>query len=98
MRQAELNHFLTDVVPARLHVSDSVWAKQYYGYSGKQAQAIFSTGIMVFALVMILAGRWQDRVGPRIVATTGGLVLAAGYAFAALLRAELSRGARSAWA
>ncbi len=82
--QAELNHFLADVVPARLHVSESVWAKQFYGYSGKQAQAIFSTGIMVFALVMILAGRWQDRVGPRIVATTGGLVLAAGYSFAAL--------------
>lgn len=82
--QAELNRFLTEVVPARLHVSDSVWARQFYGYSGKQAQAIFSTGIMVFALVMILAGRWQDRAGPRIVATTGGLVLAAGYAFAAL--------------
>ncbi len=82
--QAELEHFLMDVAPVQLHVSDSVWAKQFYGYSGKQAQAIFSTGIMVFSLVMILAGRWQDRVGPRIVATTGGLVLAAGYSFAAL--------------
>src|SRR5262249_17793198 len=48
----------------------------------KQAQAIFSTGLMVFALVMIFAGRWQDRVGPRVVAMTGGLVLAAGYAIA----------------
>ena len=54
-----------------MHVSDSVWAKQFYGYSGKQAQAIFATGIMVFSLVMIVAGRWQDRAGPRIVATTG---------------------------
>jgi OFA family oxalate/formate antiporter-like MFS transporter len=39
---------------------------------------------MVFSLVMIFAGRWQDRVGPRRVAMTGGWVLAAGYALAAL--------------
>lgn len=82
--KAELDAFLDETVPRRLEVSDEVWAQQYYGYSGAQGQAIFSTGIMVFALVMILAGRWQDRVGPRVVATTGGLVLAAGYAFAAL--------------
>ena len=82
--KADVDRFLTEVVPARLQVSDDVWAKQYYGYSGTQAQGVFSTGIMVFALVMILAGRWQDRVGPRVVALTGGLVLAAGYALAAL--------------
>ena len=40
-----------------------------------QAQSIFATGIMVFSLVMIFAGRWQDRVGPRRVAMTGGLVV-----------------------
>ena len=83
--KAELDRFLADVVPLRIQVADNVWAKHYYGYSGKQAQAVFSTGLMVFSLIMILAGRWQDRVGPRIVATTGGLVLAAGYATAALV-------------
>ena len=62
---------------------EAVWARHHYGFSGTQAQAVFSTGIMVFAIVMIFAGRWQDRVGPRIVALTGGLVLAAGYAIAA---------------
>ena len=82
--KAELERFLNDVVPTRVQVSQEVWARQYYGYSGKQAQAIFSTGLMVFSLVMILAGRWQDRIGPRIVALTGGMVLASGYAFAAL--------------
>jgi OFA family oxalate/formate antiporter-like MFS transporter len=82
--KADVERFLADVVPARVQVAKEVWAKQCYGYSGTQAQAVFSTGIMVFALVMILAGRWQDRVGPRIVAFTGGLVLAAGYALAAL--------------
>ncbi|MBI2824736.1 MAG: OFA family MFS transporter [Planctomycetia bacterium] len=81
--KAALDRFLADV-PRRIQVSDSVWEKHYYGFSGKQAQGVFSTGLMVFALVMILAGRWQDRVGPRVVAMTGGLVLAAGYAIAAV--------------
>ena len=79
-----LDRFLADDVPQRLEVADDVWAKHFYGYSAMQAQAIFSTGLMVFALVMTLAGRWQDSVGPRRVALTGGLVLAAGYAVAAL--------------
>jgi OFA family oxalate/formate antiporter-like MFS transporter len=82
--KAELDRFLDDVVPRRMQVAENVWAKHYFGYSGKQAQAVFSTGLMVFSLIMILAGRWQDRVGPRVVAITGGLVLAAGYTTAAL--------------
>jgi len=81
--RSAVDHFLDHTVPARIQVPDAVWARHYYGFSGKQAQAIFSTGIMVFALVMIFAGRWQDRVGPRVVALTGGLVLATGYAIAA---------------
>jgi len=82
--QSQLAQFLAEVVPARVQVSDAVWAKHHYGVSGKQAQAVFSTGILVFAIVMIFAGRWQDRVGPRLVALTGGLVLAAGYAIAGI--------------
>ncbi len=81
--RADLQKFLNDVVPARVHVSDAVWARHYYGFSGKQAQAVFSTGLMIFSLVMIFAGRWQDRVGPRTVALAGGWVLAAGYLLAA---------------
>src|SRR5262245_44390519 len=82
--KSDLERFLAEVVPARVHVSDTVWARHHYGFSGKQAQAVFATGLMVFAVVMIFAGRWQDRVGPRVVALTGGLVLAAGYAIAGL--------------
>lgn len=78
-----VEQFLTEVVPARVQVSESVWARHHFGFSGKQAQAVFSTGIMVFSLVMIFAGRWQDRVGPRVVAFSGGIVLAAGYTLAA---------------
>ena len=79
-----LEQFLAQEVPARIHVSESVWARHFYGFSGKQAQAVFSTGLMTFAMAMIFAGRWQDKVGPRKVAMAGGLILASGYAIAAV--------------
>jgi len=43
---------------------------------------IFATAIAVFAITMVFAGRIQDRVGPKIVATVGGLVYAVGYLMA----------------
>ena len=44
---------------------------------------IFSAAIAVFAVTMIAAGRLQDRKGPRLVATMGGIVYGAGYLIAA---------------
>jgi MFS transporter, OFA family, oxalate/formate antiporter len=38
--------------------------------------------LAAFALAVIFAGRIQDRVGPRIVATAGGLILGAGLILA----------------
>ena len=49
----------------------------------------FSVVLATFAIVMVLAGRWQARSGPRIVALTGGLVLGAGYLLAGLLKDAL---------
>ena len=43
----------------------------------------------VFALVMIPGGRLQDRYGPKIGATTGGLFLAAGCIVAGLMKSYL---------
>ncbi len=45
-------------------------------------QLPFAAGLASFALFMIFAGRWQDRVGPRKVATIGGILLGAGYILA----------------
>jgi MFS transporter, OFA family, oxalate/formate antiporter len=53
--------------------------KEQFGYSTTQTQIIFSIGLATFALVMVFAGRWQDKVGPRKVAITGGIVLGLGY-------------------
>lgn len=50
-----------------------------YGFSAGQAAWIFSAGLATFAFVMLFAGRWQAKVGPRKVAMVGGVVLGAGY-------------------
>lgn len=50
-----------------------------YGFSAGQAAGIFSAGLVIFALVMLFAGRWQAKIGPRKVAILGGLVLGLGY-------------------
>lgn len=51
-----------------------------FQFTKTQTQIVFSVGLFTFAVVMALvAGRWQNQVGPRRVAMTGGLVLGAGY-------------------
>jgi MFS family permease len=56
-----------------------------YGFTATQTQWVFSAGLATFALVMLFAGRWQAKVGPRKVAVTGGIVLGAGYILGGLL-------------
>jgi len=54
-----------------------------FQFSKTQTQIIFSVGLAVFALVMMLiAGKWQAKAGPRKVALTGGLILGIGYIIA----------------
>ena len=55
-----------------------------YGFTTPQTQAIFSTGLFTFALVMIFAGIWMKKTGPRKMAMAGGLVLGTGYVLAGL--------------
>ncbi len=50
-----------------------------YGFSASQAMWIFSAGLAAFAVVMVLAGRLQAKIGPRPIAVAGGIVLGAGY-------------------
>lgn len=53
-----------------------------FQYSATQTSWIFSAGLASFAFTMILAGRLQDKYGPRIIAIIGGLMLGAGYIIA----------------
>ena len=50
-----------------------------YEFTAGQAAWVFSAGLAAFAFVMLFAGRWQAKAGPRVVAVVGGLVLGAGY-------------------
>jgi MFS transporter, OFA family, oxalate/formate antiporter len=42
----------------------------------------YSFACLIFSLMMVPAGRLQDRIGPRIVATIGGLLVGAGMILA----------------
>lgn len=50
-----------------------------YGFSAKKAAWIFSAGLATFAVIMVIAGRLQAKVGPRPIAVIGGFVLGLGY-------------------
>jgi len=50
-----------------------------YEFSATQTQLVFSAGLACFAIVMVIAGRMQAKVGPRPIAMAGGIVLGAGY-------------------
>jgi OFA family oxalate/formate antiporter-like MFS transporter len=43
-----------------------------------QAMLPFATCTASFAVTMIFAGRWQDKIGPRYVATLGGIIFGLG--------------------
>lgn len=50
-----------------------------YGFSATQAAWIFSIGLLVFSVVMILSGRMIAKTGPRKLASLGGIILGIGY-------------------
>ncbi len=51
-----------------------------------QASLPFTVATISFAIMMVFAGRWQDRVGPRLVATLGGLILGTGLLLSSFVR------------
>ncbi|MBN2216079.1 MAG: OFA family MFS transporter [Pirellulales bacterium] len=56
-----------------------------YGFSETEAAWIFSVGLATFAVVMIIAGRLQAKIGPRPIAVAGGIVLGIGYMLGGIL-------------
>ena len=50
-----------------------------FGWKGSQLNDPYALCCLVFAFAMILAGRCQDRFGPRLTASIGGLLVAAGF-------------------
>ncbi len=50
-----------------------------------QATLPFTVATVCFAGMMVFAGRWQDKFGPRLVATAGGIMLGLGLVASALV-------------
>ena len=68
----------------------SVFSKQFvepvekggFGWTKTQATLPYIIAIACFALMMVPAGRLQDRIGPRLVATAGGILTGVGLVVA----------------
>lgn len=58
---------------------------QLHGWTKAETIAPYRYSLLSFAAGMILAGFWQDRKGPRVVASAGGLLLGTGCLMAAFL-------------
>lgn len=58
--------------------------EQLHGWSKAQSVMPYRYSLLAFAAGMIVAGFWQDRKGPRIVASVGGFLLALGCLIAGL--------------
>ena len=55
-----------------------------FGWTKMQATLPYTVAIAFFAIMMIPAGMIQDRVGPRVVATAGGVLTGVGLLVASL--------------
>lgn len=53
-----------------------------WGWTEAGKSAPYAVACLIFALVMVPAGRMQDRMGPRIVATIGGILVGIGMILA----------------
>lgn len=52
--------------------------EKQFGWEGRQLNDPYALCCVVFAFTMILGGRCQDRIGPRLTASLGGLLVGAG--------------------
>jgi OFA family oxalate/formate antiporter-like MFS transporter len=58
---------------------------QLHGWTKTQTIAPYRYSLLAFAAGMIVAGFWQDRKGPRVVASVGGVLLGVGCLLAAFV-------------
>ncbi len=53
-----------------------------WGWNENDKSLPYMVACLVFSLIMVLAGRMQDKIGPRIVATLGGVLVGLGLILA----------------
>jgi len=57
---------------------------QQWGWTQSDKSLPYSVCCLVFCLVMVPAGRMQDKIGPRFVASIGGILVGVGFIIASL--------------
>ncbi len=55
-----------------------------WGWNESDKSWPYSVACLVFCIIMVPAGRMQDKIGPRIVATIGGILVGSGLIFASM--------------
>ncbi|MGC8492311.1 MAG: L-lactate MFS transporter [Syntrophobacteraceae bacterium] len=78
-------HFNEALVGTAMPGINAAWSY----LSNAQAATPFSLCVIIFALLMIPGGRIQDRFGPKVGATIGGIFLAAGCILAGVMKSYL---------
>jgi len=59
--------------------------QEYWGWTASEAGLPFSLAIACFAITMMVAGRIQDKIGPRWVMTAGGILCGLGLFIGGLI-------------
>jgi len=59
--------------------------QEKFGWSRADLTWPFSVSVLTLAVTMVIAGKWQDKVGPRPVATLGCILMGLGYAFSGFI-------------
>ncbi len=62
---------------------------QAWGWSESDKSWPYAVACLTFCIIMVPAGRWQDKMGPRIVASVGGLLVGLGMIMASLTTSPL---------
>lgn len=61
-----------------------------FGWTVQEATLPFTISIVFFGVAMVLAGRWQDKAGPKVVGMTGGVLTGAGFILSGFLGSTLT--------
>lgn len=56
-----------------------------HGWSKVQTIAPYRWSVLMFTVAMIIAGFWQDKKGPRLVGTVGGILMGTGVLLSAFI-------------
>ena len=63
---------------------------ELYGWTTSQVSMAFTINLAIVPIAMIIAGRIQDKIGPKFVSMAGGIIFGAGLILAGEVRSLLS--------